>query len=385
MSEGKILIVSGCKYPEGDAGSVRIHALAKLFESCGKQSVVIGKGKKTTADRNCYDGVEYFSFRKNDQGLFGKIKDRFGYEFLLDDYLQAHGREYSHILIVDVPFRAIRKTIKFAQKNEIQLLHDSLEWYSPSEFKLGVLDPMYRHRDQLNRKIINQDFKVIVISKYLENYFAGKGCRTIRIPAILTTNTKRKAHPITDKRIITYAGLPEKKDKLVEILDAFADLPLDEKNSLELRIIGITLEQLQKKFKLSDEKVKRYKNGILFYGRVSRDEVLRKLDETHFTIFYRDATERYAKAGFPTKVAESTSKGIPVITNHSSDLADYLIDGVNSIVISDEVTGIKDAFKKACTISNEQYENLANAARNTYRDSFCFDVYTDAMNDFLEQ
>ena len=63
MSEGKILIVSGCKYPEGDAGSVRIHALAKLFESCGKQSVVIGKGKKTTADRNCYDGVEYFSFR----------------------------------------------------------------------------------------------------------------------------------------------------------------------------------------------------------------------------------------------------------------------------------------------------------------------------------
>lgn len=385
MSEGKILIVSGCKYPEGDAGSVRIHSLAKLFELCGKKTVVIGKGKKTTSDKNFFDGVEYLSFRKNGQGLFGKIKDRFGYEYLLDEYLQEHGKDYSHILIVDVPFNAINKTVKYAKKNGIQLLHDSLEWYSPCEFKFGALDPMYRHRDTLNRRIINQEFKVIAISKYLEHYFAGKGCKTIRIPAILTTKAEREPNTIIDKRIITYAGLPEKKDKLIEILDAFAELPLEEKDAIELRIIGITLEQLQNRFKLSDEKINQYKNGIIFYGRVSREEVLRKLDETHFTIFYRDASERYAKAGFPTKVAESTSKGIPVITNHSSDLADYLIDDVNSIVISDDSNGIKEAFEKVCKISNKHYENMAKAATKLYRDSFCFDVYTESMIDFLEQ
>lgn len=383
MDTKKILIVSGCKYPEGDAGSVRIHSLAKLFLLCGKDTVVIGKGMTFTKETQTYDGVQYYSFRHHGHGKLGKIIDRLSYRKRLENHLKIYGEIYSHILIVDIPFAAIKHVVNYAKQSGIQLLHDSLEWYSPSEFSLGSLHPMYRHRDTLNKRIITTDYKVIAISKYLEEYFKGKGCRTIRIPAILTTNDDNLQKATTGRKIITYAGLPEKKDKLVEIIDAFSELSIDKKSKLELRVIGITLSELKKRFGLSDAQTNKFADGVTFYGRVPREKVLMMLKETHFTIFYRDASERYAKAGFPTKVAESTSQGIPVITNYSSDLMDYLIDRENSIVISESTQGIREALEYACEMSNEQYERMSLKAKETYNTSFYFAVYKNVMEGFL--
>ena len=79
MRSKTILIVSGCKYPEGDAGSVRIHALAKLFEKCGYKTVVIGKGAVSSGEVQFYDGIEFYSFRQSKQNILGKLKDTFSF------------------------------------------------------------------------------------------------------------------------------------------------------------------------------------------------------------------------------------------------------------------------------------------------------------------
>lgn len=385
MNNKAILIVSGCKYPEGDAGSVRIHALAKLFEKCGYKTVVIGKGAVSSGKAHTYDGIEYYSFRHSKQSIIGKIKDALSFSDKLRDHLKTNCVNYSHILIVDVPFSAIRIAKKCAIENHIQLLHDSLEWYSKSEFKCGKLNPMYRHRDKLNRKIIDKDFNVIAISTYLEDYFKRKGCKTIRIPAILTRQPDVKEKSLSSPIIITYAGLPEKKDKLLEILDAFSSLDNNKKEKLELRLVGVTLKQLQKKYCLSENRISNYKKGVIFYGRVPRQKVQDLLNETHFTIFYRDATERYAKAGFPTKVAESAFHGVPIITNLSSDLALYLINEQNSIVIGDGVDGLREAFEKVLVITEEQYRNMVVSIVKTYTESFYYDNYIASAKQFLEQ
>lgn len=379
-----ILIVSGCKYPEGDAGSVRIHALAKLFEKCGYKTIVIGKGAISSGEKQNNDGIDYYSFRQNKPDIIGKIKDTVGFTDKLRKHLVQCGSNYSHILIVDVPFRAIRYAKTYASKKGIQLLHDSLEWYSKSEFKYGRLNPMYRHRDKLNRKVIDKDFKIIAISRYLEDYFIDKGCKTVRIPAILTQTVDIKEKKYDAPIIITYAGLPERKDKLVEILDSFSALSDDKKRKLELRIVGITLQQLQKRFNLSESQISNYKEGIVFYGRVQRQQVQELLKETHYTVFYRDASERYAKAGFPTKVAESMSHGVPVITNLSSDLSLYFVDGQNSIVISEGKSGIKESLEKVSMITKEQYISMVKASAKTYNSSFYYETYVESMKKFLE-
>ena len=382
MSKNTVLFLCGCKYPEGDAGSVRVHALAKLMELCGKKTVVIGKGHIISKEKSTYDGIDFYSFKYHKDTFFGKIADRISYTGRAKRFLKKFGQEFSHIVIVDIPFSAIRYTKKYAAANHIQLIHDSVEWYSPSQFRFGRFNPMYIHRDRLNREIIDQDFRVIAISKYLEDYFLQKGCQTIRIPAILTAQNSMTEKTFSGKWIITYAGLPEKKDKLIEILESYASLDKNQKDMIELRVVGITLSVLAKRFVLSSETVARFKD-IQFFPRLPRKEVLEKLNETHFTIFYRDANERYAKAGFPTKVAESTSLGIPVITNHSSDLSLYLKNMENSIIIDESADGIRNAFSRVCFLSFNEYKNMCRNSMETYRQSFYYSVYQSALKTFI--
>lgn len=377
-----VLFLCGCKYPEGDAGSVRVHALAKLMELCGKKPVVIGKGHIGSKEKSNYDGIDFYSFKYNKDNFLGKVADRLSYTSRVKCFLKKFGQEFSHIVIVDIPFSAIQYTKKYAAANQIQLIHDSVEWYSSSQFRFGRFNPMYIHRDRLNRKIIDPDFRVIAISKYLEEYFLQKGCQTIRIPAILTTTNPMTEKKVSGKWIITYAGLPEKKDKLIEILESYTSLDKNQKDMIELRVVGVTLPALAKRFGLSSETVARFKD-IQFFQRLPRKEVLKKLNETHFTIFYRNSNERYAKAGFPTKVAESTSMGIPVITNLSSDLNLYLRNMENSIIIDESADGIKNAFGRVCSLSVDEYKNMCRKSMEIYSRSFYYSIYQTALKAFI--
>ena len=55
----KAVIVTENSYPEGDAGAVRQHALAKLLLDMNYDVLVIGYGSPTKGNINVYDGVIY--------------------------------------------------------------------------------------------------------------------------------------------------------------------------------------------------------------------------------------------------------------------------------------------------------------------------------------
>lgn len=380
MKEPRVLIISGCKYPNGDAGSVRIHSLAKLFALCGMKIDVIGKGYSTDQDGEVDDVVTYFSFRDDSKSCIAKLVNYFGYKRKLKSFLNIKGSTYTHFVIVDIPFDALNLAIQYAKDNNIVLIHDSLEWYSPSEFRLGCLDYRYIHRDLLNKHMINRDFMIIAISRYLQNYFYNKGCKTIRIPAILEPCEGCLTKSFGSKTIITYAGLPEKKDKLKDIVEAFISLPVEIKASMELRIIGVSFDKFQRMYKQLSLRDQSNLECIKFYGRIARNEVLELLRETHFTILYRDANERYAKAGFPTKVPESLSQCIPVITNISSDLGEYLVHGENSIIINQCNNSIREAFTYVSNLSNNAYGHMRRNAKKTFDTYFDYRVYKKSVS-----
>lgn len=49
-------------------------------------------------------------------------------------------------------------------------------------------------------------------------------------------------------------------------------------------------------------------------------------------------------AGFPTKFVESITAGTPVLTNQTSDLADYLVEGEIGFWLVDDIA---DSLKKS--------------------------------------
>ncbi|ELV8644694.1 hypothetical protein QNE66_004418, partial [Vibrio vulnificus] len=70
-------------------------------------------------------------------------------------------------------------------------------------------------------------------------------------------------------------------------------------------------------------------DNVVFHGRVPHNELISYISESDYSIFFRDDT-RVNKAGFPSKLAESLTLGIPVITNEISSLKKYQnVAGVN--------------------------------------------------------
>lgn len=360
-----ILFVTYDRYPNGNAGAVRQHVFAKSCMDIGYEINLIGMGMSTNFEYMEYEGVRYISLRHSNTNLFYKLLDKVFYKKRLKKLL-AEQRPKA-IMIVDLPLRCIRYIKKYASEKNIPIIHDSVEWYSKEEFKLGRFSKSYIHKNILNKYIINKEFRVIAISEYLRDYYLSKDIQTYRIPFVQDVQSiEYKKKLSKNKIIIVYAGMIGKKDYFGAIIQALNDLEADELSKLELRIIGTTKSDFIKNTGINEEQIKSLGKTIVFMGRVSRYEVLKNLEEANFTILMRPEHLRYAKAGFPTKVTESLSYATPVIANLTSDLDKYLIDGFNSVVVrGTEKSDVLLVLKKILMYQQDELEELCKNARKS--------------------
>lgn len=372
-----ILIVTYYRYPNGDAGAIRQNAFAKLYQSMGHNVFVIGMGNSDYLIPKKIDQIDYISFRNKGKGLISKFKNILGYKKNLINFLNRTEIKFDAIQIVNIPINAFLWIRNYAKKNNIKLIHDSVEWYSPKQFKLGMLSPAYLLKDINNRYLIDKSFTVIAISKFLKNHFSRKGIKTVRIPVILDVNNV-SCYKNIDENItkIVYAGNPGNKDKLKRIIDGLTLLNLEDLKKLELRILGVNKDQLLKLTGVDRGKIEFLGKSLNILGKVPREVVFNNLKRADFTILLRDPEQRYAKAGFPTKVVESLSTATPVICNITSDLGDYLKDMENSIIIKKyEAEAVKNAIKIALEMTKKQKGEMFSKARLCAEDNFDYRKY----------
>ena len=383
-----VLMISQNNYPEGDAGAIRDEAFASIYSSLGYKVVIVCQGKNS--ERGSFNEHSYISLYKDVKNLSEKIKRYVSYKKRLKELLEELIRENGKPKIIhlyDAPTNGIKYIKQYAQDNSVLLVHDSVEWYSPEEFKLGRFDKSYILKKQLNTKLIDSQFRVIAISKYLEQHFLLKECRVTRIPVVMNVLSLPMAFPDTKSNItrISYAGSPANKDYLGKILEAISLLDNNKKEKVEVRIIGITKEQALQNNILSEEVLNRIEECTHFLGRVSRNQVIDELCNSHYTILVRPKEARYARAGFPTKIVESLAVGVPVICNYTSDLGQYLVDGENSIEISSEITeDIMKAVERAIDLSKSEWERMHIKARDTAEEHFYYQNYVQPMKKLLE-
>ena len=134
----------------------------------------------------------------------------------------------------------------YARKHRIPLFFDAVEWYPREAFKgaFGVFRYMY-HAWNMHisyRSIGN----IICISNYLYRHFTGQGCHCIRIPTIVDVDEFIfRELGNADKMVLAYAGVPWGKDDIVTVMQAMASLPLLERERIELRLFGVTDEDVR--------------------------------------------------------------------------------------------------------------------------------------------
>lgn len=382
----RLLIVTYYRYPGGDAGSVRQHSFAKLYKELGYDVTVVGMGACTNFQLKNNDGVPYVSLRCAQNTLSAKVKNYFGFNSRLKRFLKSYG-DCEYIQIVDVPVNALFFLKKYAEKHNIRLIHDSVEWYSPEQFRLGRFSLPYILKEKYNTKWIDKQFSVIAISSFLEKHFKSRGINTVRIPVIMNVSAMRcEKRTAEDKTVFLYAGSPGKKDYLAEIIKGFSLLPQEILSRVELQLLGINKEKLTVLCGVEESAVEYMGNSLVCLGRVPREEVLNRLAAADFTVLLRSETQRYAKAGFPTKAVESLSTATPIITNLTSDLGLYLKDGYNSIIVSDcSPTAFSKALEKALCLSSEEKKLMYINARKTAEDHFDYRLYNLIISDLLNK
>lgn len=370
----RVLICGLLNTPNGDAGALRQHKLAIMCRELGYEPLVVGLGKSNGMKHVSIDGVTYISLREGAGNVRDKIMSHLRYWKRLKKVMATYKPDA--IIVDDLGTTKTIRLKQYCKRNKIRLIHDSVEWYSPEQFKHGKFSMAYIRKDILNRFLIDKSCGVIAISRYLEEHFKAKGCQCVRIPIVITKTDlcKEKELP-EDKVVFTYAGQPGKKDYLHVMLGAFALLPDEMLQRVVFNIVGCTKEQMLAAG-ISEDVLEKLNAQLVLHGRVSHEEVLHILKETHFTLLMRSPVQRYAKAGFPTKVVESLSRSTPVICNLTSDLSSYLTDGVDALVVKDCCpNSLCSCLYRAIELSGERRTDMCRKAHETADTCFDYKAY----------
>lgn len=384
-----ILILSYYRFPEGDAGSLRQYAFGKLLSDLGYTVCFVGMGYGACHEMGDYKGFKYTSLRTNQDkpGLMGCFVNYFGYKSRLESFIKKH---YSNsrvecILVDDIPLNALLFLKRLSKREHIMLVHDSVEWYSPEQFRFKRFAPSYILKDLNNRFLIDKNFKVIAISKYLEKHFLEKGLEIVRIPAVMDIDNLGYEKKIRRERLtVLYAGTPGKKDYLKEMIKGILLLGNDLIKKIDFRLIGISKDQLIDMHYVSQQMLDKLGDSLNVVGRIRRKDVLKNLEEADFTVLLRSPTQRYAKAGFPTKVVESLASGTPVICNITSDLGDYIRDGENGIIVNEcSAEAFSLAIKRALHLTFEQRKIMCSNARKCAEGYFNYELYINNVKELL--
>lgn len=380
------VIITENKYPLGDAGAIRQHAMAKILQELGYGVTVVGYGKHTGKTLKEFEGIKYISLKAKSENKIVRLFYRVLFGLKAVWYVKKHLKTPSLILLVDTLPYAWKLIERYGVKNNIKLVHDSVEWYSPEEFSNGEKNIEYKLKEKTNREIINHNWNVIAISKFLQEHFDKKAKKVIRVPVIMDTDSipfdiEKSASKKTN---FVYVGAPGKKDYLKEILEGFTLLEKEHRELCELHIIGVTANQLIKACGVEEETLSNLGDMLFAHGRLSHEEAIEWVRKADYTLLLRDANLRYAKAGFPTKIVESLSCGTPPVCNMSSDLSMYLKDGENAFVSeSHNPEDLKKALIKAIVCSPEQKRKMRNSARKTAEENFNYKCYIDIFRELL--
>ena len=363
----KIMYLGGFELPDKNAAAQRVMSNAKLLREIGFEVSFWGVTKDTEIIADKMHGFESHGIpypTSIKQWLYYIIF------FISKDQISSYKPDY--IVLYNFPAIASIRILHYCHKNGIKVVHDLTEWeqvdgYSPRDIikRLDIKIRMHYCMKKMDG--------VIAISRYLYNYYKNF-TRTILIPPMVDLNDKKwcrnrvltEANPI---RLI-YAGSPgtKEKDRLDRIVNAVAKFP-----NIVLNIVGINQDQFEKSYGTIDSDVK----NISFVGRLPHMEAIKAVCEADFQMLIRDNTLKNT-AGFPTKFVESISCCTPVIATLTSNIGDYLQDGVNGFIVDDN-NSIEKVLNKISNMPEKAIIKMKQVCQNY--DKFDYHYYQE---DFLK-
>lgn len=360
-----ILYIGGFELPDKNAAAHRVVAHGKIFNQNGYEVNYIGIDHDIK-ETNILKTKEKFLDGNRFRVMYPKgIKNWIWY--LVDinhinKVIKSLDSEVKMIIAYNYPSVALFRLIKYCKKNGIALVSDCTEWYVP---KGGLVFNLIKGFDSNFRmRFVHKKLDgLIAISSYLYNYYS-KMDNVIKIPPLVDkTDPKWDIIKDTNSQLLRfiYAGSPGNKDKIDELVKAFGIIKSSGITNFQLDVVGISESEFLNFYKF---RKKELIDNAKFHGRVSNKQALRFLKNADFSIFIRE-DNLVSRAGFPTKFAEAMAAGVPVITNRTSNIKDYLIEGENGFFIDySSIGALVNTLKEIIKIERDQILKLKSNCSN---------------------
>ena len=335
MGKGTILYVGNFELPDKGASANRVVSNAKLFNSLGYQTALLGVSK----DSNCTE----ISTLDNDFGILMYerpyptstkmwLKHMFSADYI-KKMLEYH-KDIVLVILYNMPFSALKAAKKACKGTNIKVAYDCTEWADVTDG--NALKRFVKKRDEklIRNKLAGTADGLTVISSMMERQY--QGCKAmIKLPPLVDIedpiwHQKPEKHEGFE---FCFAGMLDgQKDSLDVIVKAFAKV-CDEHT--KLRIIGVEKEEFKSVYPDAVNELNRCGDNVIFMGMQSHFDTISYVLGCDCYIFVRQSDLRN-NAGFPTKFAEATTCGVPIISTNVSDLKDYQTEKVAVIDSLDE-------------------------------------------------
>ena len=374
-----IVYIGGFDLPDKNAASQRVISNAKLFRELGYDVLLYGLSRSIAKATTFYHEDFYccnLPYPKS-------IKKWFDYLTSIHDYIPFIEEQHPCIVIAyNHPSIALQKLADYCKSNGIKILSDCTEWYVP----LGNFFFRKIKGWDVNKRMYDVHCKldgVLSISRYLYDFYQRQNVNTLLLPPLVDLQEPKWKQKENDDLEISirliYAGELGKgnKDRVDMVIDALENISNHSRTiNFVLDILGITKEQYSNLFP-NKESVPSF---VIFHGRKSHKEVIQMLLRSDFQIFLRE-NHLANMAGFPTKFVESISSKTIVLTNPSSNLGDYMEEGINSFSLNiDTFEDLVESLSHPLRLSKQEIRERRKKMDNTI---FDYRNYTSAVENFL--
>ena len=191
----------------------------------------------------------------------------------------------------------------------------------------------------------------------------------------------RETDPSTASCLV-YAGSPGKKDMLGNALRALHAIRA-EQPPVKLHVIGPSREDVEACLGQHAAMLNELGPMVVCHGRMARRDALRFVQTSDFSILLRP-NARYAHAGFPTKLAESMSLGVPIITNVTSDIGEYIRDGREGVLLAESTcVAFTNGLSRVLAMGRPTWAKMRSHAKRRATECFDYRNYIEPLREFL--
>ncbi len=252
----------------------------------------------------------------------------------------------------------------------------------PHSLILENPNAIHRIKSRLALKSMGFCKGLITCSDTLAKFYAEKTKikKFLVIPLIIDKETYGGFENLYKKEI-TYCGyMGNNKDGIYNLLNAFSQV-YKVFPEWKLKLIGSAEESVFEALK-NEVRSKNLEKVVLFTGKIPHKEVLKLINQSSILALARP-NNKQAQGGFPSKLGEYLSTGLPVVVTKVGEIPNYIKNNVNGFLVEpDDI----DAFANKLIHVIKDYSNSRAIGMEGKKVSESFDYKIQGLQivDFIK-